>query len=213
MLNDIKEKIKNNQYSEGKGYGYILKNFDSRHLHSYLIIDYPVYINKFDVKDSTVKKILFNKQIIIEFLIDLEHKVLEVYSDKINTNRVINELSKLTNDNIEIDDIYFKTKYILDILIDNNIKYEIKNLRIKDFKINSSVNGSYFINYIERQEGIGLIKEYNTSIAYLGLNISHYEENISVGIYDSGSLRIYNQLEGYPDILPYLKGLFLHGDN
>ncbi len=58
---------------------------------------------------------------------------------------------------------------------------------------------------LENHEGIRLINEYNSTITYTGLNLSINTDEISIGLYESGALRIYNKLYDSTELTSILK--------
>lgn len=207
-LRDISQLMKIQKYSDEEGFGFIVKNEDKNHLQAYLIIDSPSFTTSFDPEKLSVTKTKIIKKIAIEFLIDLDYGVLEVYSDKNNTTRIVSELGKLSKFSFSIDDIQFKAMEILNKVKGNGCEYSIHNLRIRDFSINEYMRGSYFVNVLVKEEVERLIKEYNHSITYVGLNFSLEGYAVSIGLYDSGGVRIYGKTDEFDEILPKVKAIF-----
>lgn len=211
LFNVILSKMKNQKYDENLGYGFFVEDYGKNYILSYLIIDSPTYINKFYSFDSSIKKINYVKQSIIKFLIDSKNSLIEVYSDKNNTTKVVNEIGKLSEYKIVSDDINFNLCEILNKLERQKIQFEIKNLRIRDFPLTSCSVGTYFGNISENKEGIKLINKYQSSVSYIGLSIFNDNKNTFIGIHETGSVRIYCSPEDSQDLLPQLKTIFFNG--
>ena len=205
ILNVIADKMNRQRYNTHDGYGYVVKSQDDSHVLGYLIIDYPTYIMEFDMDEMATKKIKTMKKLAIEFLIDLEYNLIEIYSNKKNVGLVINEIGKLSEYVVSIEDVYFRAKDVINKLNDKSIEYSIKNLRIRDFSINKHTIGSFFVKVLENHEGVRLINEYNSTITYTGLNLSINTDEISIGLYESGALRIYNKLYDSTELTSILK--------
>ncbi len=205
LLDIIANKMNEQTYNAKEGFGYILRSHDPTHILGFLILDYPTYTSQFDPNEMVIKKEKIIRKLFVEFLIDIEYNLIEIYSDKNNVTRVINEIGKLSEYSISIDDVYFKAYDVINRLNNQKIKYEIKNLRIQDFSINKFTIGSFFVKVLENHEGLRLIKEYNPTITYLGLNLSIDNNEISLGLYESGALRIYNRFDESIEIICALK--------
>lgn len=208
----IANKMNTHRYDTQEDYGYIVKNQDANHILGYLIIDYPTYITEFDMNERIIKKIKTMRKLAIEFLIDMEYNLIEIYSDKKNTSRVINEIGKLSEYKVSIDDVCFNAKNIIKKLDDKSIEYNIKNLRIRDFSINKYTIGSFFVKVLENHEGVRLIDEYIHTITYMGFNLSINNSEVSVGLYDSGALRIYNKLDDSTETMSVIKEILFGGE-
>lgn len=211
ILSTIVEKMNIQKYNTHEGYGYVVKNQDVNHVSGYLIIDYPTYITEFDMTEMIMKKTKTTKKLAIEFLIDIKYNLIEIYSDKKNVVRVINEIGKLSDYAMSIENIYFKANNVIEKLNDGHIEYELKNIRMRDFSINRYTIGSFFVKVLENHEGIRLINEYNPTITYIGLNLSINNNEVSIGLYESGALRIYNKLEDSTEIISVLKETLFGG--
>lgn len=211
LFKEILSKMKSQKYDESLGYGFFVEDYGKNYILGYLIIDSPTYINKFDPTDSSIKKINYVKQLIIKFLIDSKNNLIEVYSDKNNTTKVVNEIGKLSEYKMVSDDINFNLCEIINKLERRKVQFEIKNLRIKDFPLTSCSVGTYFGNISENEEGIKLINKYQSSVSYIGLNISNNSKNTFIGIQETGSVRIYCSPEDSQELLPQLKTIFFNG--
>jgi len=211
-LDSIFKKISNTKYNEKDGFGFVVKSEDPNHIQGYLIIDCPSFTTSFDPENVSIVKTKIIKKIAIEFLIDLEYNLLEVYSDKSSTNRVISELGKLSKFSFVVEDIQFKAIDVINKIKRSNYPYTIKNLRIRDFSINEYTRGSFFVNILAKPEGERLIKEYNHLITYVGLNYSVENEDISIGLYDSGSLRLFSNLDISEEIILKFKEIFFKSE-
>jgi hypothetical protein len=212
QLVELSKKMVNQKYSENEGYGFVLKNIDQKHIQAYLIIDIPSYSTSFDPVKLDVIKNKIIKKIAIEFVIDLNYNLLEVYSDKSNTNRLITELGKLSNFSIVVEDIQFKVKDIVKHIKQNRLTYTIKKLRIRDFSINEYTIGSFYANILASEEADRLITKYNNLITYVGLIYSIGKNDISLGIYDTGIVKLYNKTDESDEVLIKFKEVFFGRD-
>lgn len=211
LLSVISEKMENQKYSNEEGYGFIIENRDPNHIQSYFILDYPTYVTRLDANRLSVEKVKVMRKSIVEFLIDLEYGIIEIYSHKKNSSRIISEIGKLSGYSISIDDVYFRARDLIEKLDDRNVKYSIRNLRIQDFSINKYTIGSFFVRILEDHEGLRLIGEHNPSITYVGMNLTIDNDKISIGFYESGAIRIYNKLENSPEIVSLLREYLFGG--
>jgi hypothetical protein len=211
LLNVISENMRNHKYKNEEGYGFIIESRDPAHIQSYFILDYPTYVTKFDADEMTIEKVKVMRKSIVEFLIDLEYGIIETYSHKKNASRIINEIGKLSGYSMSIDDVYFRAKDLIGKFDEKNVKYSVRSLRIQNFSISKYTIGSFFVRVLEDHEGLRLIKEHNPSITYVGMNLTLDNDEISIGFYESGAIRIYNRLDNSTEIISLLREYLFGG--
>ena len=211
LINRMRQMVHSRELDVSRD-GYVLKNVEKDYVFGYYVFEYPTYTIDFDLNELEPVKVKTMKKAVIPFALDLKYNLLEVYSDKNKTFLIVNELSKLLNFNLSVDDLSFNAKRIISRIEKLGYDYKIKTIKIKDFKLNSSVIGLYSAKVADNEVGRSLIREYGNSIIYVGVSISLDSNNISLGFYESGSLRIFSKLDDSEYVIQALKEI-LFGDD
>lgn len=212
QFEEIVSRLGERQYTIEEGYGFVTKEKSINYASFYFIVDYPTYIYDFNDKTMAVQKIKTMRKKAIPFAIDFNYHTIEVSSDKKNLKLIINEISKISEYKLNVEDVIFKASEVIKKLETCEASFQINTLRIRDFSINEYTIGSFFVKVLEQHEGLRLIEEYNESITYVGLSVEINGECLSIGIFDSGTIKAYGQYSDVSNVIAWIKYCLLTGD-
>ncbi len=196
-------------YTPKTGSGFLIKNQEINSIQCYFILEKPIYYTIYDVTNNTIKKEKSIKKDVVEFLIDKKNHLIEIYSNKQNSKRLINEIGKLCKFNLTISDIIFNPKIIIKKFEDEKINFIIRSLKIRDFTIKKRIIGTYNIRSIENYEAKEIINESNHNISYFTVQMKIEKKFLTIGIYRSGTIRLFNKIEDIENSLEDLKKLII----
>ncbi len=196
-------------YNPKRRSGFLIKNQEINSVQCYFIYEKPIFYTIYDVSNNSIKKEKSIRKDVVEFLIDKKNHLIEIYSNKQNSKRLLNEIGKLSKFSLAISDITFNPKQIIKKFEDEKINFVIRSLKIRDFIIKKRIIGTYYIRSIENNEAKEIINENNHNISYFGIQLKIEKKLLTIGIYRSGNLRLFNKIENIENSLEELKKLIL----
>lgn len=202
-LSELVEQIEDTSYQKGDSYGFTVEEVEPTLVSAYLLLTRPEVRQMYDEESQSVVDKEIKTVEMIPFRIDTEYGVLEVLADQKKASNVSNKLGQLTDWGISVEDISFSPKNLLDnIRID--YQTEITSVKISDYQISSSVTGDFQVSVADQSVGQDLVREYQGQISYLGARIGG-TDSVTIGIYESGSIMVYNNLGDYSSVLDTAK--------
>ncbi|MCZ7393147.1 MAG: hypothetical protein ABOK23_08725 [Candidatus Methanoperedens sp.] len=212
-LKDIIKKIKENEYSKSKGEGFAIKEIGENIIYANYIFQYPSFINKFDDESLDIKKEKIINKAVISFSIDFSHNLIVVFSNSSNARRLLTELGKITDFEMPIEDVNFSPLNLLPKFKKSNNILNITSLRIRNFKFNQKLSGTFWVRILEQQTAKELIDNYSGEIIYMGASTKFDGRNVSMGFYENGSLMIFDKLNNLYDIIDEIKNILFLESN
>ncbi len=204
-IKDIIDLIKKNEYTKTKKEGFVIKEVNENIIYANYIYQYPSYINKFDDElfDFKREKIYYNN--VINFSIDFTYNLISIFSNSSKANRLITEIGKLTHFKIIIEDVEFSPQNIIHTFKKSNYVLNISSLRIKNFRVNQNLLGTFWAKILDEKTVLELINNYSKDIIYFGASTTIGSKNVSLGFYHSGLIMIFNKIENIYELVDKLK--------
>lgn len=184
--------IKNSPFTDERSYGFIPEEVEPDILSAKLVFRSATTIPDFDQSSGEVVSIEQKRTDVIPFLVDYERGLLGVFSNKENTKRLITRLSNIGNWGISITPLALNLSATYEAVSSTDFNCQITGLRISNFSINEYTSGSYHLKVFEEHEGERLLDEYGDDVSYMTVEYEVSREQVSVGFYDSGSIRLYS---------------------
>jgi hypothetical protein len=160
------------------------------------IIDgfYATSTNTRDLVFNEERKVLevtiVKKSIVIPFSIDVENKIMDIWSTRQNSSRLINKLGILLNHNVIIEAKQIDLVKIAENLEGDSIK--IGKIKIDNYPIEEDIIAECSFSLKNHSMPVQTVKKYSKNLIQLSLIISDMNgENLSMLIYKSGSVVIY----------------------
>lgn len=209
-FDELVSSISSTKYGENGKYGFVIKESEANRIEAHLIVKSPTSFRDYNEEKNIVERVEQDRRVLIPFRLDFQRQFLEVFSDKQNTKKVVSRLGASTNRGISIDSMDLDLPKVYSMLSSSSMKFNIKSLRIRDFSINEYTSGNYYLTVYEQSEGKRLINDYASKISYIGLEFTEKETEKTVGLYDSGSVRLFSNIEYEDDVLDDVKRAVNH---
>lgn len=191
-------------FEQGDAYGFSLEESEPSLISAQLILTSPEITQVFDEETQSVEEQQRDTVEMIPFRIDTRFGLLEVFSGKDSVSTVVNKLGQLTNWNITIENATLNPRTILDSISEEYF-VEIQSMKISNYAVSKSAIGSCRLKVNEPEEGQRLVDEYEKNITYLGLKVKSQSDNVTIGLYDSGTVQVYNDIDGQSKIIDTIK--------
>jgi hypothetical protein len=191
---NIVDQISSLEFTEERSYGFTIENTDQDIISAHLILTSPTKVTDYNPERNKVTERTIQKKKIIPFRINLESGFLEVFSNKKDLSELKTRLGDISSWDISIEDVEFDLDAIRSSLQDEEMK-SVDSLRISDFSINEHTKGNVYLNIYDEKEAKRLISENKGNVSYMGIKLEIGQEEITLGVYSSGSLRIFNNTQ------------------
>jgi hypothetical protein len=192
-------------YTRERTYGFEVSEIHEDIVNSNLVITTPTKVQKFDEERGEVIEDTEKRTKVIPFRLDFKNNLLEVFSNKKDTKKVKTRISELAKWNVSISDIEIDVEDMRNLASNEGLDAEISSLKIDNFSLRENTEGNCFLNVYDEDETEDLISEYTDDISYISLSIEEKGEEIKIGIYRSGSIRIYSDANDDKKILRKIK--------
>lgn len=209
----IAKDISDVDFSDERGYGFVIEQAEADYISSKLVIKSATTIEDYNDETGEIDKIEQPRRLVIPFRIDFERGFVEVFSNKQDTKKVITRLGS-TGADVTIDPLDLNLPSMVSELTQIT-DFDVKSMKIDEFSINEYTTGNYHLNILDQKEADRLLDEYESNTSYVGLEFPDENGTVTVGIFDSGSVRIFSDTDNEDQILTNLKDAinFSGGEN
>lgn len=201
----IKDSIRTTEYNERRAYGFLPEESREGLVSAYLVIKHTTTITDFNQDTQEIENRKESQRRLIPFRVDLKNEFLEVFSNKDDTKTVITRLADIAGWNIEINSLALDITSFYDQIKGGQYTTEVSSVRLTDFSLNENTRGTCHLKVFDEEEAIRLLNEYRNQISFMTLEFQVKGNPISVGFYDSGSIRFYSKTEDEEALLAFLK--------
>jgi len=204
-------KVENETYEKGDAYGFIVEELESDLLSAYLLLTRPEVRQVFDEDTQRVESREIQTIEKIPFRVDFKFNTLEVFADQKSVSKVSSKIGQLTNWDSTIETANFSPLSVIDSL-GEEYRTELTSIKISNYPASDSVVGDFSADVDDQKVGENLIQQYRDNVTYLGIRVKTETDSVTLGIYDSGSIVVYNEMEGVIEILDSIKQSILEGE-
>ncbi|WP_164471819.1 hypothetical protein [Halosimplex salinum] len=199
------EGIENTPYTDERSFGFIPETVEPNRLSANLVFRTATTIRDINESTQEIEDVQQKKTDLIPFSIDYDRTLLSVFSNKEDTKKLVTRLSGLADWGISINSLSLDLSSVYKEISTREYSAQITGLRISDFAINEYTNGSYHLNVFEEHEGQRLLREYTNDVSYVTVEYEMNHGTVSVGFYDSGSVRIYSKSTEDDELFSHVK--------
>jgi len=203
------EGIQNTPYTEERSFGFVPEATEKEYLSANLVFRTATTIPDINESTQEIEPIEQKRTDLIPFRLDFERGLLEVFSNKEDTRKLTTRLSGLADWGMTIEPLSLELAPLYQELSENSFALSITGLRIQDFSINEHTNGSYHLKVFEESEGERLLEKYNTDISYITVEFDVGRNDITIGLYQSGSIRFYSKSDEDEELLEHIKNMIV----
>lgn len=201
--------IENTPYTDERSFGFIPESVEPDHLSANLVFRTATTIQDINKSTQEIESIEQKRTDLIPFCIDYDRGLLGVFSNKEDTKKLVTRLSSIANWGISITPLSLNLTPIYEEISSEGYNAEITGLRISDFSINEYTKGSYHLNVFEEHEGQRLLRAYDGDISYITVEFEMNHGTVSVGFYNSGSVRIYSNSAEDDELFGHIKDVIV----
>ncbi|HEY5588546.1 MAG TPA: hypothetical protein VIK86_06280 [Candidatus Paceibacterota bacterium] len=164
------------------------------------IIDgyYVTYFNSkelvFNQEMDSLETVLVRKNTVVPFSINIEKNILDVWSSKNNTNKLVSQIGILLNHQVIIESIIINLEKIVSNLSEKNIK--IGKIKIDNYPIESDIIASCMFDLKNHSDPLSIVKKYSKNLIQLALVVVNENKDLlTMMIYKNGSVVVYKSKE------------------
>jgi hypothetical protein len=203
------EGIQTTPYTEERSYGFVPETTKEEYLSANLVFRTATTIPDINESTQEIETVEQKRTDLIPFRIDFEKQLLEAFANKEETQKLTTRLSSLADWGLTIEPLLLELSPLYDGLSSGEYDVKITGLRIQDFSISEYTNGSYHLKVFEEHEGERLLDEYGSDVSYITVEFEARENMITVGFYQSGSIRFYSKSTEDDELLENIKYLII----
>ena len=175
---------------------------------------YITYYNskefRFNEDSSILESIIVRKNLIIPFFIDLEKSILDVWSNKSNITRFINNLCIALDNSVEIDPIFIDLEQICEKL--KNRRIRVKGIKIDNYILEEDIIANCILDLKNHSNPVEVVKKYSKNLIYLTLVVlTSEDELLTLIVYRTGSIVVYkNREEITLETLEFIRNILIY---
>lgn len=171
----------------------------------HLVVRKPTQVEQLNKDSGEIEQVTIRRTNLIPFRVDYEKQFLEVFSNQEDAAELEPKLGRLIDWEMTIKDTTLDLTSLYQYLKNSESECEVSSLRINNFSINEFTSGSYQAEVFDENEVERLLNEYGTNVSSIRLSVKRGQESMTVGLFRSGSMRIYNKTDEGPDLLEIVK--------
>lgn len=202
---EIKDSIQTTEYNEERAYGFVPEESGEGLVSAYLVIKRTTTITDFNQDTQEIENRKESQRRLIPFRMDFENEFLEVFSNKDDTKTVITRLADIAGWNIGIDSLALDISSFYDQIKGGQYATVVSSVRLNDFSLNENTRGTCHLKVFDEGEALRLLDEYRNQVSFMTVEFQVQGNPVSVGFYDSGSIRFYSKTEDGEALLEFLK--------
>lgn len=201
--------IESTSYTEEDGVGFSIDSVKQDSISAYLILKETRIIQDYNPSEGQVEEQNESRRVLIPFRVDWEYNMLEVFSDKDDTKKLITRLGNIVDWDLSISRVNLNLSDFYRQLQNSNYDTTTKSLRISDFSVSESTRGNVHLNVFDEDDASSLISEHYGDVSYLCLEFKMESEEVTVGFYNSASIQIYNNTTTETTLLQTIKNMII----
>lgn len=202
---EIEDSIQTTEYNEERAYGFVPEESGEGLVSAYLVVKRTTTITDFNQDTQEIENRKESQRRLIPFRVDFENEFLEVFSNKDDTKTVITRLADIAGWNIEINSLALDITSFYDQIKGSQHTTEVSSVRLNDFSLNKNTRGTCHLKVFDEGEALRLLGEYRNQVSFMTVEFQVHGNSVSVGFYDSGSIRFYSKTEDDEALLESLK--------
>lgn len=207
LINQLQEE----QYHKGDAYGFTVENIENNLVSAYLLLTRPEVRQVFNEDTQSVEKQEIQTIEKIPFRIDFKYGFLEIFADQDSISNVTNKIGQLTNWETSIENATFDPREVLEE-VEKEYETELTSVKISNYSVSEAVVGDFSADVNDQEVGRNLIEKYTGDVSYVGARVVTRSGTVTIGIYDSGSILVYNEIDNIIEVLDTIKKSAVGGE-
>lgn len=208
-LNELKysglvDQLREEQYHRGDAYGFTVEKVEDTLVSAYLLLTRPEVRQVFDEDTQSVEEQEIQTIEKIPFRIDFKYGLLEIFADQDSISDVTNKIGQLTNWETSIENATFNPRDVLES-VQREYQTELTSVKISNYSVSDSVVGDLSAEVTDQEVGRDLIEENTGNVSHVGVRVETRSGEVTIGIYDSGSVLVYNKVDNIIEVLDIIK--------
>jgi len=199
--------IRDMPYTEDRSFGFVPETTEEGGLSANLVFRTATTIPDINESTQEIEPIEQKRTDLIPFEVDREKGILTVFANKEDTRKLTTRLSSLANWGLTTEPLSLNLDSLYHHISTGPYSSSITGLRIQDFSINQHTNGSYHLKVFEEHEGERLLEEYEDDVSYITVEFEVRGDSVTIGFYDSGSVRFYSKTDEDEELLEHVKNV------
>lgn len=208
---DLIDQLREEQYHRGDAYGFTVEKVEDTLVSAYLLLTRPEVRQVFNEDTQSIEEQEIQTVEKIPFRIDFKYGLLEIFANQDSISDVTNKIGQLTNWETSIENATFNPRDVLES-VREEYKTELTSVKISNYSISDSVVGDLSAEVSDQEVGRDLIKEYTGNVSYVGVRVETRSGKVTIGIYDSGSVLVYNRVDNITGVLDNIKQFAVGGE-
>lgn len=185
---DLSEKVFSSVYDEDEKF--IANEVTDSIVDGYYITYYNARELMFNEETNSLENVMVKKSLVIPFSIDIVNKIIDVWSNKINANKLVTQLGIRLNHKVRIESISINLEKIASNLESDTIK--IGKIKIENYQIENDIIANCTFDLKNHSNPVDIVKKYSKDLVQLALIVSDRKTDLlSMMIYKSGSVVVY----------------------
>jgi hypothetical protein len=210
--NELVNLIKNEQYKEGDAYGFAVEKAGESLLSAHLLLTRPEVRQVFDKNTQSVEETEITTIRKIPFRVDFKYNILEVFADQDSSSNVTNKLGQLTNWDVTVETANFTPLEVLES-VERKYTTEVTSIKISNYHASDSIVGDFSADIEDQEVASSLLSQHAGDLSYLGVRVETEFDSVTLGIYNSGSIVVYNEMDELTEVLDLIKESVTGGDH
>lgn len=173
---------------------FIINDYDDKLIDGLYVISVPSKEIKFNMITNTYESEEVVKNIVTNFIIDVESEIIEIWGNRINSQRILTKLALQFNNNVIIDSI--KIDLLQVILSLKKYKFKVGKVKIEDVLLKENLIATCMFDLTNHEQPYKILEEYKSKITQISATINEVSgQLLTIAIFSSGSILVYRSRE------------------
>jgi hypothetical protein len=208
---ELVSQLQNEEYHRGDAYGFTVEKVEDTLVSAYLLLTRPEVRQVFNEESQSVEEQEIQVIEKIPFRIDFKYGLLEIFADQDSISDVTNKIGQVSGWETSIENATFNPRDVFEE-IQKEYNIELTSVKISDYSVSDSVVGDLSADVNDQDAGQRLIEEYTGNVSYVGVRVKTRGGKVTIGIYDSGSILVYNEVDNIIEVLDVIKESVVGGE-
>lgn len=190
---------------------FIVNDYDDILIDGFHVISIPSKEMKFNMVTNSYESEEIVKNIVTNFIIDMRREIIEIWGNRINSQRILTKLALEFNHKVIIDNIKIDLAQI--ILNLKKYKFKVGKVKIDDVLLKENLIAACIFDLTNHDQPYKILEEYKSKITQISATVKEISGTLlTITIFSTGSILVYRNREDISEeVLSIIKKVCIGG--
>jgi hypothetical protein len=191
-LRAVADTLGRQSYDADQSRGFDIQKVESDRLSAHLLRSETVDVQQYDEASGELTDAAVETVAQIPFRLDFDRGLLEVFSNGRDASHLLDALEDAVELQSAPRHAELNLAAVYQTLQEGEFDVSVTGLQVRNVAVDEHTSGNYRLSVADDAQAASYVTEYAGDIAYLGTTVAGPDGSVSMGFYDSGSIRAFS---------------------